>query len=530
MKRIKRSLWTLTVIAPAVLVSHLFGAKAEAATIRADFNVNFREAGSVNSDRIGYLKTGQTASVLGLENQWFQVEIDGRQGYTHQRFWSLDSLTALEAASVRQAPDQLSPLRFSVSAGTPVKALGRSGEWILIEFNGHQGFSHWTYWDAGPFFDQLPEVEAPKWEPLADPADGEPGTNESGAVAGGQLMLQGMTVKEHKVILNEEMPGFASADNARTKTDPLGLQAKGTYLLRQIETDMYYLTPAEDEAPEEAAPEEQAPEKDGAANAAGEAPETGKQGTEPAGEADGETGEETGEGATGEVTAEGQASTGEPDEDTMEMPSGFWIDPAQLAETSGGRYAVFTPLPGHGDARSAAAGKDQAVTVSKGIYFIYRTFNGMLNVSTSETTPGAWIDPAQNRPEMDSAVPVGDQIVDLALGLLGAPYILGAESWEEGGFDCSGVTHFSYGQLGLELPRRASQQWAGINEKITEPRPGDIVAFEKDGEVYHVGIYIGNGKMIHAPKPGDHVKISDLGWWYKNSTVKGFLRPVVQTP
>lgn len=207
---------------------------------------------------------------------------------------------------------------------------------------------------------------------------------------------------------------------------------------------------------------------------------------------------------------------------------GFWIQPDELEYASGDRYALTTSLPGYMDAASAAAGQNQVVTVNEGIYYIFRLYDGMYNVSTSETTPGAWIDPRLNNQTVPE--PIGDQVVAQALQLLGAPYLLGAESWEEGGFDCSGVTHFSYGQLGIDLPRRAARQWELIDTKVTEPRPGDIVAFEKDGEVYHVGLYIGNNQMIHAPKPGAFVKISDLGWWYKNSTVKGFLRPSAATP
>lgn len=122
---------------------------------------------------------------------------------------------------------------------------------------------------------------------------------------------------------------------------------------------------------------------------------------------------------------------------------------------------------------------------------------------------------------------IGDQIVEEARKILGTPYIYGAESWAEGGFDCSGLTQYVYSQLNIKIPRTASNQWARISRKVTVPRPGDLIAFNKveEGGVYHIGIYIGNDQMIHAPKPGDVVKISNLDWWFRNGWVQGFLRP-----
>lgn len=71
------------------------------------------------------------------------------------------------------------------------------------------------------------------------------------------------------------------------------------------------------------------------------------------------------------------------------------------------------------------------------------------------------------------------------------------------GFDCSGLTLWFYEQLDIQLEHRASkQQFAGTATK--DPKPGDLVVFKYKGtkSAYHVGIYIGKGKMIHAPKKG----------------------------
>lgn len=79
------------------------------------------------------------------------------------------------------------------------------------------------------------------------------------------------------------------------------------------------------------------------------------------------------------------------------------------------------------------------------------------------------------------------------------------------GWDCSGLTMWFYEQLGISLEHRASKQdTAGKSTK--NPKPGDLVVFKYNGSknAYHVGIYIGNGKMIHAPKHGHLTRVEDV--------------------
>jgi cell wall-associated NlpC family hydrolase len=111
------------------------------------------------------------------------------------------------------------------------------------------------------------------------------------------------------------------------------------------------------------------------------------------------------------------------------------------------------------------------------------------------------------------------QLVVGALSFLGVPYRRGGSDVETG-FDCSGFVRAIYQQTaGLLLPRRASEQ-AAATEKIdkTDLKPGDLVFFNTMRRAFsHVGIYVGNGKFIHAPKPGGEVRVEDLGasYWAK---------------
>lgn len=108
------------------------------------------------------------------------------------------------------------------------------------------------------------------------------------------------------------------------------------------------------------------------------------------------------------------------------------------------------------------------------------------------------------------------QLVVGALGFLGVRYRRGGSDAETG-FDCSGFVRAIYQQTaGLLLPRRASEQ-AAATEKIdkNELKPGDLVFFNTMRRAFsHVGIYVGNGKFIHAPKPGGEVRVEDLGTSY----------------
>ena len=110
---------------------------------------------------------------------------------------------------------------------------------------------------------------------------------------------------------------------------------------------------------------------------------------------------------------------------------------------------------------------------------------------------------------------VGNQASDLvynALGFLGVPYRKGGTTLETG-FDCSGFVKSLYAQtIGLVLPRSAAEQ-AAATEKIDarDLQPGDLVFFNTMRRAFsHVGIYVGNGKFIHSPKPGAQVRIEDM--------------------
>jgi cell wall-associated NlpC family hydrolase len=139
----------------------------------------------------------------------------------------------------------------------------------------------------------------------------------------------------------------------------------------------------------------------------------------------------------------------------------------------------------------------------------------------------------QRASELSSLMQLGDQVktsvgektnkmLGQAMTLLGVPYKRGGSS-AESGFDCSGfVRHLYETSVGRLLPRRADEQ-AVATDKIdrSELNPGDLVFFNTMRRTFsHVGIYLGDGKFIHAPSAGKAVRVDDLraAYWNKRFT------------
>jgi hypothetical protein len=119
-----------------------------------------------------------------------------------------------------------------------------------------------------------------------------------------------------------------------------------------------------------------------------------------------------------------------------------------------------------------------------------------------------------------------NSLVTTAVGFLGVPYRRGGNS-PESGFDCSGLVKALYDQtLGYVLPRRAEEQ-AAATEKIDQNdlKPGDLVFFNTMRRAFsHVGVYIGDGKFIHAPRTGASVRIESLDGSYWKRRFNGARR------
>ncbi|MFI1162791.1 NlpC/P60 family protein [Streptomyces sp. NPDC020801] len=112
----------------------------------------------------------------------------------------------------------------------------------------------------------------------------------------------------------------------------------------------------------------------------------------------------------------------------------------------------------------------------------------------------------------------GDRAVRYAVDQLGKPYQWGAAGPKA--YDCSGLTSRAWGQAGTPIPRTSQQQWALLKHvPLKELRPGDLVVYFP--QATHVALYLGDGMVVQAPRPGAKVKVSPVA----ANPVLGAVRP-----
>ncbi len=137
---------------------------------------------------------------------------------------------------------------------------------------------------------------------------------------------------------------------------------------------------------------------------------------------------------------------------------------------------------------------------------------------SAPATPAAPAKPSSPAPAVGGSGSARNaQAARLALGYLGVPYVWGGAS--PSGFDCSGLASYVYAKVGVSVPHYTGAIWAKF-PKVSGPlQPGDMVFYRGLG---HMGIYIGGGNMVHAPRTGDVVKITAMS---TRSDLVGAVRP-----
>ena len=126
---------------------------------------------------------------------------------------------------------------------------------------------------------------------------------------------------------------------------------------------------------------------------------------------------------------------------------------------------------------------------------------------------------ASDNVEVEGNSEIGKAIANSALSKQGCKYVWGASGPNE--FDCSGLVWWACKENGIKFERTTAQVLSTMGQKITKEQlqAGDIITFKTDARyVSHVGIYIGNGKMVHAPNSRSVVRIDDIfnsSYWTK---------------
>lgn len=105
-------------------------------------------------------------------------------------------------------------------------------------------------------------------------------------------------------------------------------------------------------------------------------------------------------------------------------------------------------------------------------------------------------------------------VVETARRQIGVPYRYGGESPR--GFDCSGLVHYAYARAGIEIPRTTRELLRHARRvPLSKLRPGDVLFFRvAPPKISHVGLYIGDGRFVHAPSSGKEVSYASLNDYY----------------
>ncbi|HEU4654331.1 MAG TPA: C40 family peptidase [Steroidobacteraceae bacterium] len=148
-------------------------------------------------------------------------------------------------------------------------------------------------------------------------------------------------------------------------------------------------------------------------------------------------------------------------------------------------------------------------TTAQIIFFAYLGWGVLLQGCSS-------LPPAQSAgsaPVVQSFAPrssPGNEIAMRAISLLGSPYKWGGSGPRQ--FDCSGLVRFVFGEIGVDVPRTAAEQYSAARHvDLDELAPGDLLFFRISGRrVSHVAIYAGEGRFIHAPQTGRPVELRTL--------------------
>ncbi|MEU2059518.1 NlpC/P60 family protein [Streptomyces sp. NPDC013455] len=141
-----------------------------------------------------------------------------------------------------------------------------------------------------------------------------------------------------------------------------------------------------------------------------------------------------------------------------------------------------------------------------------------LEREAAEKAQTAWLDTGVLKDIDGKASAQGKKAVKYATAQLGKPYVWGAEGPDS--FDCSGLTSQAWAAAGHPVPRTSQEQWKQLRRvDVEDMRPGDLVIYFDDAS--HVGMYIGDGSIVHAPRPGRTVTIAGAG----SMPILGVVRP-----
>ena len=461
-----------TILLSALVVCTMISG-ANAASI-AGGSVNLRTGPSMDHDILTTLSRGKEVAVLGEEDGWYRVSADGQEGYVRGDLISPESqgpasgnggtITGGAAINVRTGPGIDFDRITQLSGGNRVTVLGVENGWYRISADGKEGYVLADYLipDSGSItLLEAVGVPAPAAAPEVEPAAA---AAESGAV-------------DMDVPVQEAHMGTITGGLINIRTGP----DTGYDRIMQVNTGKKVVI----------------------------------------------LGEEDGwyyialDGQIGYVLSDYLI----PDDEQIEAEAeATWEEvPADGERTgiiTGGTINIRTgPDTSFSSITLVRTGKRVNILGSAGEWY---------HVSFGDVDGYVFGKYLVEGTELPNSA-IGEQVVALAQNYLGVRYVYGGSSPR--GFDCSGFTSWLYAQFGYSLPHSASAQYANCGYKVSRDalQPGDLVFFSSSGHsgsITHVGMYIGNGNVIHARYSIGRIYINNLSESYYSRNYVGAKRIV----
>ena len=129
--------------------------------------------------------------------------------------------------------------------------------------------------------------------------------------------------------------------------------------------------------------------------------------------------------------------------------------------------------------------------------------------------------------EADAEISLGDAVAEIAMGMVGTPYTYGGTDPRQG-FDCSGLVFYTYTQAGYRVPRTSQELFRAARKiALGDAGAGDVMFFQDQEKLSHVGIYLGDGLFVHAPATGRQVAVAsiDAPYYQRHLVAVGRLLP-----
>jgi cell wall-associated NlpC family hydrolase len=229
-------------------------------------------------------------------------------------------------------------------------------------------------------------------------------------------------------------------------------------------------------------------------------------------------------------------------------PSQGWGTIAQLTDptyAAGKFYAVLAAVPNWQGMPAGDAAQAVERSAFPDRYAVFETDARQVLGALTGVSCAAWNGNGGGGAGGSPAGGRAQKVLAAALSQLGVRYAWGggtAQGPSPGsgvdtgvvGFDCSGLALYAYAQVGIAVPHQTQAIWSAFPPTITDPaqvQPGDLILLSANGSpggIHHVGIYLGNGQVVHAPQSGDVVKVTSGIWApgsYWTSQFLGAVRP-----